>query len=320
MQSRKVLNCFHYFDIMSNKLAVIDLGTNTFHLLIVEKKDNHFHTIHQQRIAAKLGVGGINQNVITEAAMTRAVNALTEFKTKIDSLGAEKIFCFGTSAIRNASNKIELVERIKSQTAIEVKIISGDEEAMLIYKGVASAIDMGREPHLIVDIGGGSVEFIIANEAEIFWKHSFEIGGQRLIERFHPHDPITAEEIILLEEYFKEQLSILLKELKKYNPVSLLGSSGSFDTLSEIYCNNEEIPYHAESPETLLSIGAFYSIHHLLITKNRNERMQIPGMIELRVDMIVVGSCLIKFLLDNHDFDSIRVSTYSLKEGVLAGL
>lgn len=316
----KVLNCLQYFDIMNNRLAVIDLGTNTFHLLIVEKKNNRPVTLHQERIAAKLGAGGINQNVITEAGIVRALNALTEFKMKMDSFSANQIFCFGTSAIRSANNKSELVERIKSKTGIEVKIISGDEEAELIYKGVSTAIKLDKEPSLIVDIGGGSVEFIIADENGILWKQSLEIGGQRLIEKFKPHDPITSEEINSLEAYFREQLTGLAEQLTIHKPICLVGSSGSFDTLSEIYCANEELPYNPESPETLFSIGAFYSIHQLLVTKNRDERMQIPGMIELRVDLIVVGSCLIKFLLDSYDFQSVRVSTYSLKEGVLQSI
>ena len=305
---------------MNNRLAVIDLGTNTFHLLIVERKEGKLINLHQERIAAKLGVGGINQNIITEAAIIRALNALTEFKIRLDAYGVKEIFCFGTSAIRNATNQEYLVERIKSATGIAVKVISGDEEAELIYKGVSAAIIMELEPNLIVDIGGGSVEFIIANKDEIFWKHSFEIGGQRLIEKFKPHDPIKVEEINSLEEYFKDQLNGLLEQLKKYKPISLVGSSGSFDTLSEIYCTTEELSYNPKSPETLLSIEAFYSIHQLLTSKNREERMKIPGMIELRVDMIVVGSCLIKFLLDSYDFQSIRVSTYSLKEGVLKSM
>ncbi len=303
---------------MSNRLAIIDLGTNTFHLLIVEKLEGRFITIHQERIAAKVGVGGINQNIITEAAIVRALNALREFKLKLDSFDVVKTFCFGTSAIRNANNKKELCDRILLETGIEVNVISGDEEALLIYKGVASAIDLGKQSNLIVDIGGGSVEFIIANENEIFWKQSFEIGGQRLIEKFTPHDPITTDDINSLNHYFKEQLSSLLIALEKYNPSTLVGSSGSFDTLSEIYSHQNEIEYKPENPETPLTIETFYSIHQLLIGKSRSERMQIPGMIELRVDMIVVGSCLIKFLLDSYSFQTIRVSTYSLKEGVLA--
>jgi exopolyphosphatase/guanosine-5'-triphosphate,3'-diphosphate pyrophosphatase len=286
----------------------------------VERKEGQLINLHQERIAAKLGVGGIHLNIITEAAIIRALNALTEFKIRLDAFGVKEIFCFGTSAIRNATNQEYLVERIKSTTGIAVKVISGDEEAELIYKGVSTAIKMELEPNLIVDIGGGSVEFIIANREQIFWKQSFEIGGQRLIEKFKPHDPIKIEEISSLETYFNEQLGVLMEQLKIHKPISLVGSSGSFDTLSEIYCTTEELPYNPEGPETLLSIEAFYSIHQLLISKNREERMKIPGMIELRVDMIVVGSCLIKFLLDSYHFQSIRVSTYSLKEGVLKSI
>jgi len=170
-----------------------------------------------------------------------------------------------------------------------------------------------------MDIGGGSVEFIIGNKEELYWSHSFEIGGQRLLEKFQKHDPITKEEINSLFDFFTEELSKLFNALDKHNPRILIGSSGTFDTLSDIYCLKNNLPLK-DTPETPFRMEAFKDIYEELLMKDRAARMLIPGMIEMRVDMIVVACCLIDYLLSQHQFDTMRVSSYSLKEGVLASL
>ncbi len=304
---------------MENRIAIIDMGTNTFHLLIAERKNNSYAIVHRERIASKIGVGGINNRIITTAGGERAISALQDFKKVLDSWGVSQTTAFGTSALRNAKNGGELIEKIKKEIGIEAKIISGDEEAELIYKGVRSAVNLGKEKSLIVDIGGGSVEFIIGNEKEIFWKQSFEIGGQRLLELFHHHDPISKQEVDQVQKFLAEALKPLLVQLEIHQPNTLVGSSGTFDTLSEIYCSQQKISYE-ELPETPLTLQAFENIFAELLVKNRAERMQIPGMIEMRVDMIVVACSIIDFLILKHSFQNIKVSTYSLKEGALASL
>lgn len=295
------------------------MGTNTFLLLIAMRRDGRIETLYQQRIATKIGMGGINDGVITAAAIERAMDALKMFDLKAKELGVRRALAIGTSAIRNAKNKEDLLARINAETSFGVKVISGEEEAELIYKGVRQAVKLPDEGALIVDIGGGSVEFIIADARQAYWKQSFEIGGQRLMELFHHHDPILPDEINRITHYLDEKLQPLLQALKKFNPAEMVGSSGSFDTLSEIYCAQKGIPY-TDEPETPLSIDAFHSIASELFSKDRAARMQIPGMIELRVDMIVVGCCIIQFLLSHHSFRKLRVSSYSLKEGVLASM
>lgn len=303
---------------MSEKrIAIIDLGTNTFNLLIAEKRMGRFVTLHQERIAARMGVGGINDGFITSEAIERVLNALKKFKLTIENWQVTQLTTFGTSALRSAKNGGELTKKILIETGIAVRIISGEEEAELIYLGVRTAVALGVSKSLIVDIGGGSVEFIIANADEMFWKKSVDIGGQRLIEKFQYHDPILPEERAQINEYLEVQLTPLLSELKKHLPETLVGSSGSFDTLSEIYCHKQGLPFPKE-PETPLTIVGFETIFDELLYKPRTERLAIPGMIEMRVDMIVVACCLIQYLLKKHLFKSIRVSAYSLKEGVLA--
>lgn len=305
---------------MDSRIAIVDLGTNTFHLMIVDLKPSSYEVVFRDRKAVKIGMRGINSDLVTGDALQRALSTLKSFKSVIDAYHTTKIFAFGTSAIRNASNQQEVLTKIKTETGIDVKVISGEEEARLIYLGVRTAVPMGSEKSLIMDIGGGSVEFIIGNNSEIFWKQSFEIGAQRMIEKFHQHDPIQAKELENINNYFDNELSPLLNALKQYHPTTLIGSSGTFDTLSDIYCIKEGLTKNSNSAETPLSFDGFNEIYGELLVKDRSERMKIPGMIELRVDMIVVACTLIDYLLKKYHFQKIRVSNYSLKEGVLADI
>jgi exopolyphosphatase/guanosine-5'-triphosphate,3'-diphosphate pyrophosphatase len=218
-----------------SRIAIIDLGTNTFHLLIADVKESGYRIIYRDRLAVKIGMGGINRGVITESGLRRAMLALQSFRNTMDKMHTDKVYAFGTSALRNAKNSHEVVEKIKLVTGIEVNVISGDREAELIYFGVNAAVDLGDEPSLIIDIGGGSVEFIIANNKSIFWKESFEIGAQRLLEKFQHHDPILKDEVVALNQHLDQSLTNLREMLELFKPTVLVGSSGTFDTLSDIF-------------------------------------------------------------------------------------
>ncbi len=305
---------------MDRRIAIIDLGTNTFHLLLAEQRGSRYDIILRDRLAVKIGMGGINDGLITNDGINRALAAMRSFRDVIGRNQVGEIHAFGTSALRNARNAAEIISRIKADTNIDVRIISGDLEAYYIYRGAKAAVSMDEKSNLIMDIGGGSVEFIIADRDNIQWKRSFEIGAQRLLEKYQKHDPILDDEIETLNDFFSQSLKPLFEALMKYNPRVLVGSSGTFDTLSDIFCLRHHIPQNAEETETPLSLDGFYEIHRDLLSKDREQRMAMPGMIEMRVDMIVVASCMIHYLLEKHPFQRIRVSTYSLKEGVLADL
>lgn len=303
------------------KQAIIDLGTNTFHLLIVEKADNGYKTLFRESRPAKIGQAGINQGFITSEGIDRALVVLTYFRQILDEHGVlpEQVIAMGTSAIRVARNQTEFIERVRQETGIPIRVISGDQEAEFIYYGIRAAGALTDATALVMDIGGGSVEFILGNQNRIFWKQSFEIGGQRLRERFMTSDPISHGSIRRLHDYFQEQLLPLANAIHQYQPTAVVGSSGSFDTLVDMWYMHERghLPDPAQTAFTL-PVSEFYRAYELLITHSRDQRMQLPGMIELRVDMIVVAVCLIDYILKTYDISQIRTSTYSLKEGVLS--
>lgn len=293
--------------------AIIDLGTNTFHLLIFEGTE----ILYKQSTAAKLGMGGIQNGIITQEGIQRGVNVLKQFRTKLDELDVQKVFAFGTSALRSATNKDEVLEAFRSQAGIDVKVIDGKEEATLIYEGVKKAVEITK-PTLIVDIGGGSVEFIICNKERVLWLQSFEIGGQRLIEKFMKKDPIPVSEIGKLQQYLREVLLPLSNAIHQYQPEVLVGSSGTFDTLNDMRYQKESGIWPPEDVAGFDFLMADFGwAYESLVFANREQRMQIPGMIELRVDMIVVSVILIGFLIQTFGFKAMKISNYALKEGAM---
>lgn len=297
--------------------AVIDLGTNTFHLFIVEINEKELKALYKEKIAVKLGQNGISKGRIAKDAMKRALHTLNVYKGIIDQFEVKEVMGIATSAIRNAKNGQELVSRIKAETGINIMIIDGDREAELIYKGVQAAMDIGETNKLIVDIGGGSVEFIIGNKNEILWKRSFEIGAQRLLDQFHKDDPMPSQSVEEIFDFLDRELAPLRVAIKAYRPEALIGCSGTFDTLCAIYRESNGEQVNNERIVQSLPFNEYRNIHRSLLIKNKEERLAIPGMVSMRVDMIVVASCLISYVTEHLHTEKIYASSYALKEGLL---
>lgn len=304
----------------TRRAAVIDMGTNTFHLLLVEIDGISFKTIYKEKIPVKLGKGGINQNLIAEDAKKRALNTLRHFKTIILKEEIPQTFAFATSAVRNADNGKSFVNEIKETLDIDVRVLSGEEEAQMIYEGIRLTGSLNGRTELMMDIGGGSVEFIIGNNEEALWRQSFEIGGQRLLDLFHDHDPILPEELDRLESYLKEKLQPLIHAIHTYNPTGITGASGTFDTLMDIYFESMLQCKLTGSHVFELPVKKYKGIHREILSKTKEQRLLIPGMAPMRVDMIVVASSLIEFILRYISVDSISCSHYALKEGAIVTL
>lgn len=301
------------------KIAVIDLGTNTFKLLIAEvTAKGQLTPLFKDKIPVKLGEGGINNNEISHTPFLRGVNAMKFHKQSIESFGVAKTYAFATSAIRSAKNGKQFVKKVKDETGLDIKVISGKKEAELIYYGVRQAHPMGKKRHLIMDIGGGSTEFIIANAEKIYWKQSFDLGAARLLERINPSEPITVDEIRKLNRHLKKELEPLFEAMDKYPTDILIGSSGSFDSLAEMIYHRFHTP---ENPlvktDYTFNLDYVNQMYHTITTSNYEKRIQIKGLAPMRVEMIVVAMVFIKFILEKLKMDEMVLSSYSLKEGIL---
>jgi len=300
------------------KIAIIDLGTNTFNLLISEHTPKGFIRLFENKQSVKLGEGGINQQIIQPTPFARGINALETYFQIIKKAEVAEVVLVATSAIRNAKNGKEFVAEIKNKFNWDVLIIDGNKEAELIYLGVTQAMDIGSKPCLIMDIGGGSTEFIIANNQQIFWKKSFEIGVTRLTEKFNHSEPITTDEQKNILDYLHNQLSTMINKVNELNINCLIGSSGSFDSFADViyyrYKNKENL---SNCTSLTFDKTQFNEVLQLFIQSNKEKRLTIKGLAKMRVDMIVVASLLIYYIQKNININTIKISTYALKEGVL---
>ena len=308
-----------------SKIAVIDCGTNTFHLLIVETiEGGGFKTILRENVPVKLGEAGITKKIISEIPFQRGINTLKNFSDIIKKNKPGKMYAFATAAIRNAVNGNDFLKAVREQTGIEIQLIDGQKEAELIYYGVRQAVKLTGENVLIMDIGGGSLEFIIANNEEIFWKQSFEIGAAVLLEKFKPSDPIQPAEINEIKKYLDKELEPLfiqlqtLSLLRRDQPNTLIGSSGSFESFEELISYRFPSPAVTEmKTEYDIHWDEFMTIHQVLLHSTTEDRMNMKGMAEMRVDMIVIASILVTFVLEKTKITKMKLSAFALKEGIL---
>lgn len=301
------------------RIAVIDLGTNTFNLLIAEKDGiSGYRKISSNRIPVKLGEGTINQGFIAEVPFKRGISALKEYSKIISEQNIKTVVALATSAIRTAKNGLDFVEKAKKEAGIHVEIIDGNREAELIYLGNRKAVKMNGDLSLIMDIGGGSTEFIIANSETILWKQSFLLGAARLLEQINPSDPITENEIQKLFAYFDEQLKPLKEACEKYKPIELIGSSGAFDSIVDMMAGEYKTDELSDQKtEYKIDLENYFPLSETIIHSTYAQRLKTKGLIEMRVDMIVISCLFVNYILKNFHLKQMRVSTYSLKEGVI---
>lgn len=301
-------------------IAIIDLGTNTFHLMIAEVDERDDYVIKgKYKEPVKLGEGGLSSGKITEDAYKRGIDALKMFRTIIDTSGIVRVLAFATSAIRSSSNGAKFIEDAKKEANILIKTINGNEEASIIFEGVRNGVQLPFEERvLVMDIGGGSVEFIVAHEGRAEFLRSINLGGARLLEKIKPSNPISAKEIANLYVLLEKELGGLIEELKEFDLSMMVGSSGTFESLAALTA------YFRKDKVATMNINGyrferkdFELLYEKLLLSTRQERMKIEGMDNTRVDMIVLGACMVNYVLQALLLDQVMVSTHALKEGIL---
>lgn len=305
---------------MSQRYAIIDLGTNTFHLLIASKGQSGFLDVQQrQQRPVKLMSNGFTEGQIPQDAYDRGIEAIRAFSRELEAQHAQLIKVLGTSALRSADNAFSFLNRAETLLNCPVSLIDGDEEATYIYHGTREAVGLGRAYSLILDIGGGSVEFIIGNKDGLAWKRSLEIGAARLIARF-PHDfPMTAEQKQAVRSYLDEQLSPVLPAIQAYQPADLIGASGYFETFVNLEYQEVRSDKIGQMPLRYeLTLDRFQQLEEMVMSRTTQELYDLPGMEAFRVPMMGVSSLLVRYLLDQLPLNTIYYANYAMKEGALS--
>jgi len=298
------------------KVAVIDLGTNTFHLLIAEKNGETPHILFKTNKPVKLGEDITKDNLIIPTAFERGLACLKEFKAIADAHEVHQIKATATSGVRSANNGLDFVNEAQAQAGITINIIDGEEEAELIYKGVKwSGAIKGKS--LIMDIGGGSTEFILCDDEEMVWKKSYNIGAARLMQKFFKSDPINDTDTQAILTHLNEELKALKVICQEYRPQTLIGSAGAFETFAGMIEPELAIDQIATAD---IPLEAYRKLAHQLVHSTHEERANMPGLIPLRVDMIVMATLLTDYILAELGIKQIKLSTYDLKMGILASL
>jgi len=302
-----------------NRIGVIDLGTNTCNLLIVDPlPDGSFITLYDRKLPVKMGRGGIHKDILLSDAIDRGITAFENHAETIRQYNVEKLKVVATSALRGASNRDEFVEEIKKMFGWDIEIIDGDREAELIFKGVRISLPGGTGKCLILDIGGGSNEFILTDENNIIWKRSFNIGIARALELIKTSDPLLPGEIVKLETWFDENLKELWEICNLHHPSVLVGCSGAFDTFMDIY--EKAPPDQMMRKVSELPLTEYSQIHKKLIHSDSDSRSRMKGMDKIRVEMIVIASVFTNFILRRLKIQKLIHTHYALKEGVMSEL
>jgi exopolyphosphatase/guanosine-5'-triphosphate,3'-diphosphate pyrophosphatase len=221
----------------------------------------------------------------------------------------------GTSAIRGAANRQEFIEMVSSRFGWEIEVIDGNREAEYIFRGTVNSLPPLNEKYLVLDIGGGSNEFILAEAGTMLWKNSFNIGIARVLELFSLSDPPAPEEIVEVEDWFDGHLATLKDICALHNPKVLVGCSGAFDTLMDILEAKEPDATFRQS--SIFPLEQFYRIHHSLISVGKEKRSLISGVDKNRVEMIVIATIFINFILRKLEIRKMIHTHFSLKEGVM---
>lgn len=303
------------------RTAIIDLGTNTFNLLIaeVDEASVSFEVVLSVKQAVKLGEGGLLDGRIRPEPMQRAKDALTVYMAETQRHACQRVLAFGTSAMRDSTNSGELVQWASDTLGLTVEVISGEEEASLITGGVRLAVPMGDMPMLIMDIGGGSTEFIIANATEVFWQHSYQLGISRIRQTIAPCDPVSPDDLRALDALLDKELAELVRRCREHGVTTLIGSSGSFDSFMEMLWAAKGDPRGVNSVRSApFDLAELEDLNSTLLALGFEQRKRIPGLVEMRVDTIHLASQMVQWVLHRCHLSEAMLSTYALKEGVLS--
>jgi len=299
-----------------SKYAVIDIGTNSIRMLLAEVKDGEIKNSTKVLEMTRIGKGVNKTKRLSDDAMDRSIDALRKFKDLAIDYGASEIKAIATSAVRDALNKDEFITRVKEELGMEIDVISGEKEAELGFAGVIYGNMSKSQDILVIDIGGGSTEFIIGVGNEIKYRTSIDVGAVRMTDKHISTDPISDDEFNNLAQDIEKILRDVIVKIKEYNIEEVFGIGGTVTTLAaidqnlDIYDRNKVHNYKLKTYEIEDMIDRFKSL-------NNDARKKIRGLQPKRADIILAGSIILYEILKALGVEQIIISDYDNLEGYI---
>jgi exopolyphosphatase/guanosine-5'-triphosphate,3'-diphosphate pyrophosphatase len=302
------------------KLAAVDVGTNTLRLLIADVDERHAVSPHfSGREMARLGEGTIHTGRLSDAAMERSLKALIGFAEQIDKAQPEAVVVAATSAVREAGNGPEFVDRVKRETGLDLNVIGGTEEARLTGIGASAVLTEERDNLLIVDIGGGSTEFILINNGERGNAVSVPMGVVTATERCITGAPAKSRDLYELDEFIRDHMDTVRKGLGPVGQVRLVATAGTPTTLAAI--DQEMAVYQPERINNyVLPLARVEELHDWLGSLSLEARSRVVGVEAGREELIVAGCAILLRVMHDYQFGTVVVSDWGLREGLILDL
>jgi len=301
------------------KIAAIDLGSNSIHMVIVEVNANGaFRVVDRETEMVRLGAGTLTTGMIPEPSMQRALAILKAFRRLAAIHGVEKILAVATSAVREAVNGEDFLDRVGRKAGIYPLAIPGEEEARLIYLAALHSVHLGRRRSLVVDIGGGSLELVLGRGQEIQAALSEKLGVLRMSETFVKSDPISPRDEKRLVKHTLKTLEPALGRIRRKGFDTVVGTSGTILALGQLAYEHET---GERRPESLhhVTVGAeaIHAVRRRLCKLDLRSRLKLPGLDRRRADVIVAGAIVFDTLLRSLEATSVVLSEWALREGIL---
>jgi exopolyphosphatase/guanosine-5'-triphosphate,3'-diphosphate pyrophosphatase len=300
------------------RIAAVDMGSNSFHLLVVEAHpDGSFDVLLRDKDVLRLGEVVTRTGTIPDADVERVLDTLRRFSGMAASIDASATVACATSAMREADNSAAVVDLIREETGIDVEVISGRREAELIFSAVRASLDLEPGPALCFDLGGGSLEVTVGDNAGLRWATSLHLGVGRLSTQFVTEDPPTASELRSVDERVREVLDPLAGEILAFGPRKVVGTSGTFLDLARMATAHRTGSVPTSLNQLLVSRADLEAVHERVIATNAAGRAKVAGLDARRADQIPVGSQVLLSILDLFDFDELVVGEWALREGIV---
>lgn len=294
-------------------VASIDIGTNTILLLVVRVDRERLEPLFDTETIVRLGEGVHKNGLLSPEAMERGFRTLAQYLERCQKLGAENIFAAGTSALREADNSDQFLKMIRERLNLSIEIISGEEEARFSYLAVARDFKELKESTLVIDVGGGSTEFIEGQSGHILQSISLPLGAVRLTEQFLLSDPVREEEWEMMEGRIGE---LLTRIPHPPEPFSMVAVGGTATTLASVDLGLKEF-----IPEKIhrfaLRQKALRNQLHLYRSKTIDDRKKIPGLPPARADVILAGGAILYMAMEELKCPSVLISCRGLRYGLL---